>query len=174
MAKLTVQLPDGSSVTHDLSEEKTTIGRLADNDIQIEDNSVSSHHAEILISGSSVLLRDLNSTNGTTVNDNPISECILNDGDTIRFGNVTVLFSSDTAAQTQMASAEAGIFELTPGNFSVRPVDFVSTSPFPKVAEQKDVLRTAALILAAVSLILSAISLVSTFTLLNLPEFPAP
>ncbi|MCX7712445.1 MAG: FHA domain-containing protein [Chthoniobacterales bacterium] len=174
MAKLTIILPDGNSLSQELNEEKTTIGRLADNDIQIEDSSVSSHHAEILMSGSSVLLRDLNSTNGTTVNDNPISECILSDGDKIRFGNVSVIFSSDEKEDKGVATADSALIELVPGNFSIRPIDFVSTSPFPKIGEKKNTLRTAALIVAAVSLILSAISIICTFTILSLPEFPVP
>jgi hypothetical protein len=47
MAKLQIFFPDGSEITHDLPEEKTSVGRISENQLHIVDDSVSSRHAEI-------------------------------------------------------------------------------------------------------------------------------
>jgi len=47
MPKIIVTLPDGTDVSHELTEDVVTIGRVSDNVIQIDDVSISSHHAEI-------------------------------------------------------------------------------------------------------------------------------
>ena len=47
MPQLQIFLSEDNHVTHDLNEEKVTVGRLADNTLQIDDASVSSHHAEL-------------------------------------------------------------------------------------------------------------------------------
>ena len=82
MSKIIFSLPGGET-TFELTEDPVTIGRLPDNAIQIEDPSVSSHHAEILYAADRHILRDLNSTNGTRVNTRQISEGPLHNGDRI-------------------------------------------------------------------------------------------
>ena len=57
MPKLLVTLPDGSEVTHELTEDLVTVGRVSDNTIQIEDASVSSHHAELTLRGVDYVLK---------------------------------------------------------------------------------------------------------------------
>ena len=54
---------------HELKVEKTTIGRVDDNAFPIPEASVSSHHCEVLLRGADIVLRDLNSTNGTFIMD---------------------------------------------------------------------------------------------------------
>ena len=49
MPKLLVSLSDGSTVVHELAEASISVGRLADNALQIEDASVSSQHAELTL-----------------------------------------------------------------------------------------------------------------------------
>jgi pSer/pThr/pTyr-binding forkhead associated (FHA) protein len=68
MAKLQSFFPDGSEVTHDLPEEKTTVGRISENQLHIPDDSVSSRHAEIFFEHANFYVRDLDSTNGTFLN----------------------------------------------------------------------------------------------------------
>ena len=67
------------------TREKTiTIGRAKDNDVQIADQEISSHHAKLLITDDGkVFIEDLNSTNGTTVNGYKISRQQLNKGDQV-------------------------------------------------------------------------------------------
>src|SRR5213594_2223932 len=52
-----------------LMVEKTTVGRGDHNTLVICDDSVSKNHCEILIYGYEVIVRDLDSTNGTFIND---------------------------------------------------------------------------------------------------------
>lgn len=88
MAKLVILNQGMTGRTFELQIERTTVGRVEDNTFQIADASVSSHHAEILLRGSDIVIRDLNSTNGTFINGEKISEVALKSGQTLRFGQV--------------------------------------------------------------------------------------
>ena len=88
MAKLVILNQGMTGRTFDLNIERTTVGRVEDNTFQIADASVSSHHAEILLRGTDIVVRDLNSTNGTFLNGEKISEIVLKPGQTLRFGQV--------------------------------------------------------------------------------------
>jgi predicted component of type VI protein secretion system len=87
MAKLVVLTQSMAGRSVDLGE-RTTIGRVEDNAFQIAEPSVSSRHCEILLRGSEVVVKDLNSTNGTFINNEKITEGVLKPGQTLRLGNV--------------------------------------------------------------------------------------
>jgi len=70
-----------------LSDTRLTLGRDNDCDICLSDLSVSRHHARIQPGMDGYYVVDLQSTNGTFVNDKPASMCKLKDGDYLRFGN---------------------------------------------------------------------------------------
>jgi pSer/pThr/pTyr-binding forkhead associated (FHA) protein len=88
MAKLVVLSAGMNGRTHELNVDKTTIGRVEDNTFQIADPSVSSHHCEILLRGSDVVVKDLNSTNGSFLNGEKFSEVVLKPGQTLRLGQI--------------------------------------------------------------------------------------
>ena len=69
----------------------TRIGRGADVDIRIDDPGASRNHAEIIM-GSPLILRDLNSTNGTTVDGQRVTELELREGTAIKIGSTTLIF----------------------------------------------------------------------------------
>ncbi len=75
-----------------IGAQPLTIGRHADNGLQLNDGSVSGHHAVVKREGPIFLIRDLGSTSGTKVNGSPISESVLKEGDQIAFGDVRVQF----------------------------------------------------------------------------------
>ncbi len=75
-----------------LEESAVHIGRGADCEIRIHDSSVSRHHARIQHDVDGFYLYDLNSTNGTYVNDQASTSSKLNDGDYIRIGNCIYRF----------------------------------------------------------------------------------
>lgn len=78
-----------------------TVGRVGSVDLQIDDDSVSRRHAEVVVKGKEVTVRDLGSANGTTVNGAPISEdTILASGDIIQFGVVEVMFETAAGASS--------------------------------------------------------------------------
>ncbi len=91
MAKLVVLNEGLIGQSFELKSDKTTIGRVEDNSFQLAVGSVSSHHCEILLQGSEVVVRDLNSTNGTFVNGQQVTkEAVLKPGQTLRLGQVEI------------------------------------------------------------------------------------
>ncbi|HEY9311205.1 FhaA domain-containing protein [Williamsia sp.] len=93
-SSITLLLEDGSNRTFQLRNGSNVIGRGQDAQFRLPDTGVSRRHVEIRWDGSSALLNDLNSTNGTTVNDVQVSSWELADGDRIRVGHsdITVRF----------------------------------------------------------------------------------
>lgn len=73
----------------------TVIGRLPDNDLVLPDSHVSRKHAELRFSQGRFLLKDLDSTGGTFVNDKRVSECYLFPGDVIVLANINLVFGQE-------------------------------------------------------------------------------
>ncbi len=90
-AAVTLQLDDGSGRTYQLREGANVIGRGQDAQFRLPDTGVSRRHVEIRWDGQLALLSDLNSTNGTTVNNAPVQEWQLADGDVIRLGHSEII-----------------------------------------------------------------------------------
>lgn len=63
----------------------TVLGRHADCDIRINSEGISRRHAEIVVTNDGLLVRDLNSSNGTFVNGEKVTEAQLKVGDEVRF-----------------------------------------------------------------------------------------
>jgi pSer/pThr/pTyr-binding forkhead associated (FHA) protein len=92
MARLVLNCDGVDLVTHKLGNV-TTIGRASLNHIVIDNPAVSAQHAIIARFADSYRLKDLNSTNGTQVNDVSITDAELKDGDKIRFGSIVAVFA---------------------------------------------------------------------------------
>ena len=86
-AVVTLLLQDGSSRTYHVHEGSNIIGRGNQVDFRLPDTGVSRRHAELVWDGKEAVLVDLHSTNGTTVNDTPIDNWLLADGDVITVGH---------------------------------------------------------------------------------------
>jgi two-component system cell cycle response regulator len=82
----------GMGARYTLSEFPMVLGRGNDCDIRINDHSVSRRHARIQPGADGYYAVDLQSTNGTFVNDVPASICRLRDGDYLRIGNCIYRF----------------------------------------------------------------------------------
>ncbi|GAA0929655.1 hypothetical protein GCM10009559_16540 [Pseudonocardia zijingensis] len=87
-----LSLDDGSGRTYDLTQGSHVIGRGQDSSFRLPDTGVSRRHLEINWDGHTATLTDLGSTNGTTVNGNPVQTWQLNDGDVIRVGHSSLVF----------------------------------------------------------------------------------
>ncbi len=87
-----VHLGDGRS--YPLADASTTIGRLAECDIVVDDSGASRQHATIRRTDAGFVLTDLGSTNGTLVNDGPVQEHVLEDGDRVTIGETVLEFRS--------------------------------------------------------------------------------
>jgi hypothetical protein len=81
---------DGREVAID--RDRMVIGRLHGSEVEIEDPGASRRHAEIRKDGDRFLVVDLGSTNGTLVNDSPVAEHTLEDGDRITIGRTVIEF----------------------------------------------------------------------------------
>lgn len=68
------------------------LGRADDNDIVLNDKSISRYHAIITIIHDQIILEDLKSRNGTRVNSNPVRRAELRDGDDVMLGELSGLF----------------------------------------------------------------------------------
>lgn len=105
MAKLVLLSAGLTGRMHELKVEKTTVGRVEDNTFQIAEPSVSSHHCEILLRGSEVLIRDLNSTNGTFINGEKVSEKVLQPGQVLRLGQIEMRLENGDAGSAPIPAA---------------------------------------------------------------------
>ena len=116
MAKLVIQNQGMTGRACELNTDRTTIGRVEDNTFQIADASVSSHHCEVHLRGSEVFIRDLNSTNGSYINGEKVTEQVLKPGQTLRLGQVELKLevegmaaaSSGTSATSATSATAAG------------------------------------------------------------------
>jgi len=79
----------------DLHGGLNTVGRNPTNDIVIHEASVSAFHAEITVDDQGVIVRDLQSTNGTFLDDEPLTEGEIRSGQVIQFGTVTLRLHTD-------------------------------------------------------------------------------
>jgi diguanylate cyclase (GGDEF)-like protein len=82
----------GMGTRYALADTPMVLGRGNDCDIRINDHSVSRRHARIQPGADGYYAVDLQSTNGTFVNDIPASICKLRDGDYLRVGNCIYRF----------------------------------------------------------------------------------
>src|SRR3954447_21275938 len=159
MPRLHVTLPDGSDATHELTDEIITLGRVEDNMIQIDDASVSSHHAELSQRGEEYILKDIGSTNGTRVNGAKAEaeiEIVLQPGDRILFGNINVRYLTEADEvpdndSLQPLPAESEV-ALAPASSSTAPSNFTNASPFQSKKEKKEPGNAAVMALAGVAI----------------------
>ena len=90
MAKLVILNQGMIGRTFDLIAERTTVGRVEDNTFQIADPSISSRHAEIFLRGAEIVIKDSNSTNGSFIDGEKITEAVFKPGQVLRFGQVEI------------------------------------------------------------------------------------
>ena len=88
-----------------IRKKRINIGRHRDNDLRIDDPLISRQHAQILQQGRTIYLRDLNSTNGTFVNNKRVDIAALDEGTVIKLGNCLLTFLRTTKSTS---SGEAG------------------------------------------------------------------
>jgi pSer/pThr/pTyr-binding forkhead associated (FHA) protein len=119
LPRLIISRPDQPQFTFELSEEYTHVGRADGNEIHLPYPSVSNRHCIFLLSGSDVVVRDLNSSNGTFVNGEPATEAVLRPGDSIMIGIVQMKFEpgvrrpklNTRSAQVAVPAARAAMQE---------------------------------------------------------------
>jgi pSer/pThr/pTyr-binding forkhead associated (FHA) protein len=98
-----------------LVKERTLIGRKTINDIQIDNLSISGQHAVITHILGDTFLEDLNSTNGTYVNGQPVKKHVLHNNDVIELGKYRIKYLVDAT---------------TPGVSATELIDTAALQPF--------------------------------------------
>ena len=91
------------------------MGRAPDNDLQIDNLAVSNYHARVYVEAGSLVVEDLNSLNGTFLNDMRIERAMLKDGDSLLIGKHHIILDQEHDA--------------------AMPVDALRKAPVPRVNE---------------------------------------
>jgi pSer/pThr/pTyr-binding forkhead associated (FHA) protein len=91
MAKLVLKFEETLLKEVAVGKQPITIGRGPDNDLAIDNLAVSSHHARIYREGDNLVVEDLNSLNGTFVNNQRVQKANLKNGDTVLVGKHTIV-----------------------------------------------------------------------------------
>jgi hypothetical protein len=94
MAKLIIQSAGFDNQVINLNLGVNRFGRSPGNDFVVEHATISSKHCEIALSEGQVIVRDCGSTNGTYINDQPVMEAELSEGQILRLGDVDFLVES--------------------------------------------------------------------------------
>jgi len=92
MSKLILKFKEAVLKDIPLEKDELNIGRKPENDIPIDNQAVSGHHARIFREMDDVFIEDLNSLNGTFVNGQKVSKSELYNGDVILIGIHTLEF----------------------------------------------------------------------------------
>ena len=132
MPRLVAQSPEFEGKTFDLSGPEVSVGRVADNGIQIEHASVSGHHAVFKLDHLDYTIRDLESTNGTRINGERITQQKLRRNDILRLGNIELLYDSEHAPPGQPMPQPSERVNLNECASHGRPPHFVNASPVGK------------------------------------------
>jgi CheY-like chemotaxis protein len=136
MAKLVVISKGVSASSPELSEKWITIGRADGNTFQIAEASVSGRHCEAQLRGGELVVRDLQSTNGTFVDGKKISEAVVKSGQTFRLGEVELRFET-SAEQPATSFTSKMLASATADLAAPKPV---AVSLFVPVAEAKKII----------------------------------
>jgi len=103
MAKLIISV-DGQVLDEvELARERMTIGRKPHNDVRIENLAVSGEHAAIVTILNDSFLEDLGSTNGTSVNGQPIKKHFLQNNDVVEIGKYKLKYINEKASPATVA-----------------------------------------------------------------------
>ncbi|MEO7386924.1 MAG: FHA domain-containing protein [Gammaproteobacteria bacterium] len=99
MARVILSLDGQVLAEYNMSKERYTVGRLPDNDIRIDNPTVSGHHSLVINILNDSFLEDLNSTNGTYVNGRIIKKHALQNGDVVTVGRHQLRFVDGSAEE---------------------------------------------------------------------------
>lgn len=107
MAKLILKYEAAVLKEITLKAAALTIGRTPGNDVTIDNLAVSGHHAKVFFDADKFVLEDLNSLNGTFVNNQRIRKSYLKNGDEILIGKHTLVFVDEAGAAPEKVEPSA-------------------------------------------------------------------
>lgn len=112
MSAVTLRVLDGSDRGREFKElnPPITIGREEGNSIQLNDERISRFHLKIQLDHDDLVLTDLESTNGTKVNNEEVQLRILRHGDMITVGRSTLIFGSRNEINDRLIKLQSSEF----------------------------------------------------------------
>jgi len=125
---------------------RVIIGRIPDNDVQIDSRFISRHHCQVITTAHSCVIEDLNSTNGIYVKSNRVRRHHLNDGDVVMIGKHELIYVDERVARGRGTFSETLPrldAEAPAGVSAEHPVPTVQ--PAPKAGQVPTVKETAPL-----------------------------
>ena len=129
MPRLVSESKEIPQMTIDLVGPRMAVGRIDGNEVQVVHGSISSRHAELVLEGVEYRVRDLESTNGTRVNDEKITEALLQDRDRLQFGQIPFRYEG-AVPRAALALPQAGAsFQMEIGVDEGIPENFRNLSP---------------------------------------------
>jgi hypothetical protein len=170
MPRLVAQSPEFEGKTFDLTGPEVTVGRVADNRIQIEHASVSGHHAVFKLDQLDYTIKDLDSTNGTRINGERVTQQKLRRNDILRLGNIELLYDSEHAPPGQPMPQPSERVNLNECASQGRPVNFVNASPVGKPPKGKLDAKWKYILTAAVVLAIAGVGYFVWVVVLNPPS----
>ena len=112
MPKIIIKNGAQKGTSFDLKEEGLSIGRNANNDIFLSDKRVSRNHARIIKKSSAFEIEDLDSVNGTSVNNEEVKSKPLVLGDVIKIGDTVLEFTDGEGTSTYAKKAQTDEVKL--------------------------------------------------------------
>jgi pSer/pThr/pTyr-binding forkhead associated (FHA) protein len=112
-----------------LQEGETGVGRGIDNDVILTDVSVSRKHLRVLRDGANLVLRDLGSGNGTTVNGKRVHQIVLSEGDRIELGETVLVVRQPTEPSTAVTPSTSSTHETAMPSPAMGPPQMIPAWP---------------------------------------------
>lgn len=122
MAKLVLSM-DGLVLKEiTLDRERLSIGRKPHNDVQIDNMAISGEHAAVVTILNDSFLEDLNSTNGTLVNGQPVKKCVLQHNDVIELGKYRLKYLAEPLRSAKVSAVGNEIVAAPVGDAAREPL----------------------------------------------------
>lgn len=112
-----------------IDKDEISIGRKAENDVVIDNPTVSGRHCTVIRQDNKYTVKDLGSTNGTRVNARDITEAALKPKDIIQVGSIEFMFDVEPGETIETEQEPNAEVEVAPGP-AAAPESFGSISPF--------------------------------------------
>jgi predicted component of type VI protein secretion system len=113
------------------------IGRVAGCDLVIDDSKASRRHARIVVEAGVAEVEDLDSSNGTRLNDKPVTRRVLRDGDRIQIGATVLVYREGQAAAAAAPAPAAADADDLLANAPTLPRPRPTPAPAPPPAPAK-------------------------------------
>lgn len=123
--------------TLDVGDERVTIGRKPENQVTVENASVSGRHCEVYRENEQYFVEDLGSTNGTRVNNNEVApKTALRPKDILQVGSIEFMFDASPGEVIRDDREQTASVEVAPGPAKA-PESFGNISPFGSRRSEK-------------------------------------